>query len=354
MAWSRQYLALILVAGPALFYLGYFSLQRVFFERNLSHAAPLLAILCAVGAIRVANYVPHKIRAPVCIATILLAAVQPFLISRTLVMDAMRVSPEGRASVFESALKQREQVPIVAINELLVPGHAEFLAKTVEHSAFDLIVPTRDYHDRYSSEALNILSKQVGVRQVGYYPSLFPNFAANTILAYHSPNLRYLRLIAPDFQKIGPTRFVSWRQVSTILEPTAVTTTSWVKQGLHPAAAIPPQLMGIYGSFTASGGDGNTGTLRIRSIVPRNKALGIPLMTGPGQQGLSISVIDRKTGELITKMDPPPNLPNWAIWAPDLPLDRGEEIDIEASDSGKGWGQWLGIAFPVILKSAMP
>jgi hypothetical protein len=49
LAKARRFAVLAATAGPVVFYLAYFASQRTFFERNLSHVVPLMAILAALA-----------------------------------------------------------------------------------------------------------------------------------------------------------------------------------------------------------------------------------------------------------------------------------------------------------------
>ena len=348
--WQREYLCLAIVAAPALFYLVYFSLQRTFFERNLSHVVPLIAILCGAGLVWVVKLFPIRMRTAAFAGGLLLTVLQPALISAKLVFEALRVSPEQRANHYEDALRKKEGVPIEAISELVVPGHADYLAGLVQHSAEPIIVPVRDYHDGYTRFYFHALQKRAKASEVGYFPSIFPSFSPNTILAYHSPNLLYIKLMPPDTQEYEGQTYVTWQDVSQVLKP-PVNSASWLKNGLHPAARIPIGRGDFYGSFTPEHGDGNRGSIEIGPIdVDRPLAIGIPVITGPDRGGLSVSVVDHATGRTLAELNPPPALPLWDIWRVNLDPGMSSSVDVLARDEGAAWGEWLGIGSPVILR----
>ena len=351
LVWRKQYFPSMLIAIPALFYLAYFSFQRTFFERNLSHVAPLIAIVCAVGLAWLSDLMPGRARAAAFTGVLLVALIQPALISGKLVFVALSVSPEQRASKYEQTLAKREGVPIQPINELVVPGHVDYLAGLVNRSAESVIVPIRDYNDGYTRHFFHALQQRVRARQVGFFPSLFPNFSPNTMLAYHSPNLRYIELTPPDAQRYAGQTYVTWRAVSEVLKP-PVKKDSWVENGVHPAAEIPTGRDVFYGSYMPGVGDGNRGSIEMGPIdIVQPTALGIPLITGPDHKGLSIVILDHQTRRMITALHPPPDLPVWAIWKVEVAPSQSPSIDVVAKDEGANWGEWLGVGLPLRLKN---
>ena len=349
--WRKQYFPFTLIAIPTLFYLGYFSLQRTFFERNLSHVAPLVAIMCAAGLAWLSDLMPRRARAAVFAGVLLLSLIQPALVSGKLVFVALRVSPEERASKYEEALRKREGLPIQPINELIVPGHVNYLVGLVNRSADAVIVPIRDYNDGYTRRFFHALQQRVRSRKVGYFPSLFPDFSPNTMLAYHSPNLLYIELTPPSAQHYAGQTFVTWQAVSEVLRP-PVKKDSWVENGAHPAAAIPAERDVFYGSYTPGAGDGNRGSIEMGPIdVVRPIALGIPLITGPDRKGLSVVIVDHETRRSVAELQPPPDLPVWAIWKVEVTPSQSPSVDVIARDEGASWGEWLGIGLPLLLKN---
>ena len=351
--WQRRYLRFVLFAAPVLLYVGLFSIQRTFFERNLSHVAPLMAILCGVGLVWVTDRLPARVRNVAFAGILACALIVPTFVSAKLVFKAMRIRPEDRAKAYENSLQKREGAIILPIAELLDSGQADDLVKLAERSASDIVVPTRDYHDGYTLRMLHFLERHAGAREVGYLPSLFPQFSPNTILAYHSPGLRYIRLTAPDSYQINGMTFVSWRRVSQVLRPLSVKPTSWIKDGTPPDAKIPMARDEFFGSYTPEEKDANRGSISLGPIEVRGQtSIGIPLITGPDVAGLSVTVLDHASHRVIAQLNPPPTLPLCDIWQAPLRPGMSSQIDVIANDNGAGWGQWLGIGLPVGLKDA--
>jgi 4-amino-4-deoxy-L-arabinose transferase-like glycosyltransferase len=120
---------------------------------------------------------------------------------------------------------------------------------------------------------------------------------------------------------------------------------SWTKDGYYPAVGPPPVSGVVYGSW--SGKDANVGTLRLKPTCCQQQAvIGIPVVTGPYNGGLSVKVLNSKTGKVIASLDPPPIRVDWWVWNVDLPREPNLSIEIVAEDRGTAFGQWLAIGQP--------
>jgi hypothetical protein len=76
--------------------------------------------------------------------------------------------------------------------------------------------------------------------------------------------------------------------------------------------------------------------------------LAIPFVTGPVNQGLSITVTDHRSGAVLAQIVPPV-LGRWKLWEPHLPKGHTLSLDIYAGDRGSGWGQWLAVGLPRVF-----
>jgi hypothetical protein len=116
---------------------------------------------------------------------------------------------------------------------------------------------------------------------------------------------------------------------------------SWTPNGYYPEAGPAPVDGPVYGSW--SGSDANVGTLRLGPYQVQSPALvGIPVVTGPSTGGLSLQVLNAKTGQPAASLKPFPVHEKWWLWnvKPDTP------IEIVAEDTGSGFGQWFAIGAP--------
>jgi hypothetical protein len=122
----------------------------------------------------------------------------------------------------------------------------------------------------------------------------------------------------------------------------------WAKNGFYPGSGPPPINAPVIGSWVRN--DADTGTVQIGPFQSgSNDAIAIPLLTGPATNGLSIRVVDAKSGDTIIGLSPPPVLTKWRAWKILLPR-RNLSLEIAAQDLGTGWGEWLALGAPRALK----
>jgi hypothetical protein len=352
MIYRRQYLNFLLFAAPAAFYLAYFSLQRTFFERNLSHVVPLIAVLCAVGLTYLWSLIRSRWRTPMSVAVLLIALAHPTYISARLVFDAMKVTPEMRASALTKQLEETYSGVAHLGIELIAPENLDDVSRLVSRSASDIILPAHDYHDPFTRQTAESAKQRLGAREIAYFPSIFPKMSTNTILAYHAWGLRYMLLTSPEAYQINGMTFTAARNVlGPIASTPVIRNSSWTENGVPPVAKAPPFVWRILGSYTRDRGDGNQGRLELGPIrIPSGADIGLPLITGPSQNGLSLAVRDHATHRILAETRPLPHLRLWNIWRLPAPSGTTDEIDLIAVDEGTGWGEWFGIGFPIALK----
>lgn len=124
---------------------------------------------------------------------------------------------------------------------------------------------------------------------------------------------------------------------------------AWTKNGYFSDVGRPPVDGAVFGSY--SGADSNTGTLRLGPFhLDGRAAIALPLVTGPQNTGLSVSIRDAATKEILADLTPPPVHPAWWAWQPDLPVGRELAIEIIAEDKGTGFGQWQAVGWPHLLR----
>jgi hypothetical protein len=195
---QKRFVHLGTLVLPVCFYLLLFSLERVFFERNLSHIVPVMAILSSLGLFWVTKVLPPRLRAAVAVVLLVLMLVRPARVSGILVFTAMRPANQERVDRYQQTLMARQQLTIESAHMLLTPYHVDEVAALAAGSQRDVLVPVLDYHDGYTKKNLAALKQRLNVKEVGYLHSLFPHFSPSTLIAYHSPSLHYLRLSRPS------------------------------------------------------------------------------------------------------------------------------------------------------------
>jgi hypothetical protein len=124
---------------------------------------------------------------------------------------------------------------------------------------------------------------------------------------------------------------------------------SWAKDGYFPDVGRPATSGVVYGSW--NGGDENVGVLRLKpGLSQRPASIAIPLVTGPVSSGLSVKVLNARTGKVISSNDLAEAHTNWWVWDVALPPESDLSIEIVAEDRGTGFGQWLAVGQPHALR----
>jgi hypothetical protein len=317
--------------------------------------APLLLMLSAAGLTMVVESVrtrklPHWL--PSVLAAVLLigAMLPPLLLSGRLVFVAMATTTEARAKTYEEALLKSTGKSIDEVGGMVGDDQVVHMINLAESYDRSVLIRVLDYNDPFTARNISELGRHVRVQQVGYFPSLFANLQTSTLHTYHSQSLRYLLLSRPPgaaITEIGGWRFRRFGDGRQELEPGDVEMNSWVANGFYPEVGLPPGGSRCFGSWIGPMGDTNTGTLHMGPVeLEEGLTLGIPVVTGPVTQGLSVSVKDHDNGAELARLEPPPVLAVWKLWQVDLPKNRKLSLDIFASDQGAGYGQWIAIGVP--------
>ena len=142
---------------------------------------------------------------------------------------------------------------------------------------------------------------------------------------------------------------VPFEQIGEALEDVPVKVQgAWVKNGYYPDSEQPPIKTAAMGSYVR--GDEDTGTLRLGPFDTGSyDTIALPILTGPVSRGLSIVVIDSRSGNTVAQLSPPPVLVKWRAWKVLLPR-YDMRLEIVAQDQGTEWGEWLAVGMPQRLK----
>jgi hypothetical protein len=193
LARTRQFVLLAAIGGPVVFYLAFFALQRAFFERNLSHIAPLMAILAAVALTALSEAVSLKARTAALLALLAFTAAPALWVSGKLVFAAMQVSSEQRALPYELFLSRTVR-KLDGTMPLFTDGQLNYLIELAPTLDQDTLLRIPDYHDAFTKKHLVELERRTNWREVGYFPSVFEGYDVSTLIAYHALSYRYLLL----------------------------------------------------------------------------------------------------------------------------------------------------------------
>jgi Dolichyl-phosphate-mannose-protein mannosyltransferase len=192
LARARRFVPLAAIGGPVAFYVVYFCGQRTFFERNLSHVAPLMAILAAIAVTAAGEKCPGKAKIAVRAALVIAIAAPAVWVSSKLVFIAMRDNPGRRSIPYEIALQQTLRNKIYGTISLFTDAQFDTMLKATPTAGHDILVRVTDYHDSFTKRHLEELLKKTDWREVGYYPDVFPDFAVSTLIAYHATSFHYM------------------------------------------------------------------------------------------------------------------------------------------------------------------
>jgi hypothetical protein len=194
LARQKRFALLAAIGGPVAFYLVYFCSQRTFFERNLSHVAPLMAILAAVALTALSERIPAKSRQAALIGLVALTLAPALWVSSELVFIAMRTNSEQRAFQYEIGVLSAVRDRIDYVQGLMTQHQLDALIKLAEGARRDYLVRLDDYNDGFTKQNLEELKRRTNWREVGYFPSIFESMDVNTLIAYHSRAFRYVYL----------------------------------------------------------------------------------------------------------------------------------------------------------------
>jgi hypothetical protein len=80
-------------------------------------------------------------------------------------------------------------------------------------------------------------------------------------------------------------------------------------------------------------------------------SIGQPLITGAGASAIRVSVIDRRTREVLAMADPPAGTSTWDLWRLDLPIGAPDMIvDYAVEQDRHGPGNWVMVGLPRFIK----
>ena len=100
----------------------------------------------------------------------------------------------------------------------------------------------------------------------------------------------------------------------------------------------------IYSSW--GGSDRDTGQWQSSAFAtPANHCIILPVLHGPRVDGLSVTLTDDKSNQVIATAPMEDDATRWSFWRIPIPAAT-ERVRVTASDTGTAWGQWVAIAGP--------
>lgn len=320
--------------------------SRVFFERNLSHALPLLFLLAGAGLsmlVGVARRLPTK----AALAAVVLAGL---------------LLPPARMTwlLSHEVLPQAHAAPAVAFEETLRAGGTLVIhidadlpraAAILEEFCGDLAFRALDYGDRYTRAQLRTLPSEGVLEIAAHFPSPFAPAPASTLYTYHGAGVVFLRPSAAQARqcRVAATALPA---AASQHEPVAIELDGEAARDAHEPGAVPPA-WARHVFATWNGSDSQQGSIRIVSRLCDGDLL--PLAVGPQSPESRLHIdVERNGGWEPLYSGPVPSFAGgWialriAHGEPDCPNAR-----LTATDPSTAWGSWIGIGAPARPTTAL-
>jgi hypothetical protein len=197
LAMKRQFALLAAVGGPLAFYLVYFGQERAFFERNLSHVAPLMAILAAVSIAAAGERFSGKVRIAAIVALVTFATATSIWVSSKLVFAAMRADTGQRAANYQVHILMTVPNQIHFVCAMVSDDQLKAMIELDKDPKGDYLVRVEDYHDSFTKKYISELKRRTKWIEVGYFPSVFEGYDVSTLVSFHALSYHYLFLRGP-------------------------------------------------------------------------------------------------------------------------------------------------------------
>jgi hypothetical protein len=194
LVWRRQWVPLLLLAGPVAVFGGYFATRSVFFERNVSHVVPLFLILAGIGAAEAGRLVGARrpaLAMPVVIALLAVLSIRPFQVTRILIFDEMSGRANDRQFAYQKALRAKYPDAQWSVMSFLQGPVLDNLAADLTARPRTILICIIDYNDEWTAAHVPLLLQRFKARLVADRPSTFDDFPVCTLHTYHRPRERY-------------------------------------------------------------------------------------------------------------------------------------------------------------------
>lgn len=349
--WRTRRIGELLMLAGCLATMLYFLQTRAFFERNLSHALPLLFVLAGAGVSACVSWPRHRRLARGVFAAGLGAAALavPVSVSYILLREAL---PGGLAQ------QQRE-----AESNIAESGHvlADFVAVTGRVDTMPdwcgmVALRVRDYGHPYLRAAVERQMAAWGYDLRHHLIGPFAHLPTSTLHTYHGSDLRYFVPRQPWSERcaVGVSSLRALAGRGRAIEGVEVQLQgSAARDAQEPGASLPDWPWALYG--THAGSDAHLGAVGFATI----RACGdfaVPAISGPNREGSLFRVARVDDGGEQVLFEGP--LPALAVGWTGLQVRHRDpgcaEYRLLASDNASSWGGWIGLGHPVALDSTTP
>jgi 4-amino-4-deoxy-L-arabinose transferase-like glycosyltransferase len=197
----RRWTLLVVVFLPLLATAVYFSCQRVFFERNLSHVVPLYFIGAGAGWAVAHAWLRNRgmsRRWGAALTLVVLGAVLwPMArITHAFVVRDLGGATEQRRVDFEQAIRIRHPEITGTCQTALLAAHMIDGVETERRkNVGPLLLIVDDYHDAYTKNYLSEMYRRYNLVALGRLESVYGPLPVCTLLTYHNRSLEYLLVL---------------------------------------------------------------------------------------------------------------------------------------------------------------
>ena len=190
---KRQYFTILLLLGPLIFYYLVFGFQLAFFERNISHLAPWIALLAATGCLEVWDQMKRttavtELRLAMMVVTIALCLWVPLILSwriAILVLSGRTYDPiEKYQAVLRAAYNG---LPVIG-DELWADQVLEHIQQLLVTNPGGYILKLGDANDELSRHRRSIAEHIFNMKLLAVVPGQFADLPVCTLQMYHSEN----------------------------------------------------------------------------------------------------------------------------------------------------------------------
>ncbi|WBQ13418.1 hypothetical protein L2D00_01730 [Hyphomonadaceae bacterium BL14] len=324
---KKQSWAIAFIAASSFLFLIYFSIKPVFFARNFSFLIPIIAFLALYTASNLIELLKIKRDRIFFISFVAIMCVQPGI--SALDFSRAALSFESRRDEF---VAQREFYEVlIGLNAEAVDGWdeyhnpVEFIGRVMREDR--ALIEFRSLNDRYSMEIVNLIGRSTGMEIIGHSFASLSHFPMSMV--HFNFDINNVMMLRDEFSASDPVQIVP--KSEWCAEPLSASVSgTFSSEGFHSSVLAEFEAFGSW-----LGGDEATARSVIHlSSVPDGAIL--PVFTGPGRQGITLSVGDSPEIRIFTAS-------HWL--GVSLPATN-EGLDIVISDNGTGWGEWAAFGLP--------
>ncbi len=193
LARRKSYRLVLFLGSPILVYYAIFSLQESFFERNLSHVVPLIAILAAAGCAEVWERMEESIssrdlRIVALSLMVLLCLWVPLGISWRLAVKVLGAKLYEANPFYDVFIRDSHKgLPVYTDNLFFIQSLDRLRDRSLENPN-GFVIELEDAGDETSQHRLSIAQRLFNMKLLATSPGHFADLPVSTMQIYHSKN----------------------------------------------------------------------------------------------------------------------------------------------------------------------